>query len=237
MLTFWLRQLSVWGAAALTISISYRLYRRFRRKYLRDWFMFIVVFNLCLYIVDLLRTVFPGLVADAGQTMAQLAMVFNALLVRPLAVIGLLFFLRFILGLLDIAVRRRWRLLAVIFMIGHAAVLAVLAVRFFAGGGREAYAVLVVVSDWLVICGLYGALAFMLVQTARHETEPRQRAPLPAGDGPAARTGGRIAAQCRGRTLRAGPRQTGDGRPEQRGLRHSRRPRATGGVGRRDGGH
>lgn len=175
MLIFWLRQFLVWGAAALAISLSYRLYCRFRRTYLRDWFLFVVVFNLGLYIVDLLRTVSPGLVAGAGRAATRLEMVFDALLVRPLVVIGLLFFLRFILGLLDVAVRRLWRWLAVFFLLAQVAVLAVLAVRYIAGGGRDAYAVLTVVSDWLVIGGLYGALGFMLAQTARHETEPRQQ--------------------------------------------------------------
>ncbi len=176
MLNFWARQFLVWGAAALTISISYSLYQRFRLKYLRDWFLFVIVFNLGLYVVDLLRTVFPGLGGDAGPAAAQLELVFNALLVRPLIVIGLLLFLRFILGLLDIAVQRRWQWLIAFFMLGHVAGLAVLAARFFSGGGHEAVAVLIVLSDGLVICALYGALAFMQVQAVRHETEPRRQA-------------------------------------------------------------
>jgi len=175
-LNLWVRQFLVWGAAALTISISYSLYQRFKLKYLRDWFLFVIVFNLGLYVVDLLRTVFPGLGGDAGPVVARLELVFHALLVRPLIVIGLLLFLRFIMGLLDIAVRRRWQWLVAFFMLGHVAGLAVLAGRFFSGGGHEAYAILIVVSDGLVICALYGALAFMLVQTVRHETEPRRQA-------------------------------------------------------------
>lgn len=176
MLNFWARQLLVWGAAGLTISISYSLYQRYRLKYLRDWFLFVIVFNLGLYIVDLLRTVSPGLIGNAGPAAARLEAVFGALLIRPLTVIGLLLFLRFILGLLDIAVRRRWQWLTAIFMLGHVVGLAILAGRFFSGGGRDAYAVLIVVSDGLVVCCLYGALAFMLVQTVRHETEPRRQA-------------------------------------------------------------
>lgn len=175
MVMFWLRQLLVWGAAGLTIFVSYRLYRRYRRKYLRDWFLFVVVFNFGLYVVDLLQTVFPSLIRGDRQAVAQVEMALHALLVRPLIFAGLLLFLRFAIGLTGLRLRRGWRLAAFFLLLAHLMVPAFLAMRFFFGGRRDAYAVLMVASDWLAIAGLYGAVAFLMVQTGRDPTEPRRQ--------------------------------------------------------------
>ncbi len=174
MLTFWLRQLLVWGAAALTILVSYRLYQRYRRRYLRDWFLFAVVFNLALYIFDLFRIVFPGLIEDGGELYHRFDALINALLIRPLVFIGLLLFLRFITGLMGLSLHWIWRLTVPILFLGHLLVIAFLAVRTIPVVPGEGYEVMVVVSDWLAIGVLYGAVAYMQWQTHRYEKEPRQ---------------------------------------------------------------
>jgi len=165
----WVRQLLVWSAAGAAIFISYRLYSRFRRKYLRDWFLFVVVFNLGLYLFDLLKTVFPGLIHLGSQHQQQLDVVFNALLIRPLIFLGLILFLRFITGLIEIRLHWVWNLAAVLFISAYLVWLGALAVRFFVSGHREWYTAMTVASDWLVIGGLYGAVAFMLGKTGTGE--------------------------------------------------------------------
>jgi DNA-binding CsgD family transcriptional regulator len=175
MLTFWLRQLLVWGAAGLTIFVSYRLYRRYRRRYLRDWFLFVVVFNFGLYVVDLLQSVFPSLIHGDQPAVAHMEMALNALLVRPLIFVGLLLFLRFAIGLSGLRPRRGWRLAAFFLLLADLLVPAFLATRLFFGGRQDAYAAMMVASDWLAIAGLYGAVAFLMVQTERNETEPRRQ--------------------------------------------------------------
>lgn len=175
MLSFWLRQLLVWGAAALTIVLSCRLYLRFRRKYLRDWFLFTVVFNLALYCFDLVRTVFPDLIGMGGAAFLQrFDALFNALLVRPLLFIGLLLFLRFVGGLMELTLPWGWRLLIPALVAGHLLVIAYLAVQAMDAVPGEGYRMMTLVSDWLAIGGLYGGVAFMQWQTHRHEQEPRQ---------------------------------------------------------------
>ena len=175
MLNFWLRQLLVWGAAALTIALSCRLYMRFRRKYLRDWFLFTVVFNLALYSFDLVRTVFPELIDRGGQDFLQrFDGLFNALLVRPLLFIGLLLFLRFISGLMELTLPWSWRLLIPAVIVVHLLVIAYLAVQAMDEVQGDRFKTMTVVSDWLAIGGLYGGVAFMQWQTHRHEREPRQ---------------------------------------------------------------
>lgn len=174
MLNFTIRQLLIWGAAGLTIIIAYRLYRRYRRKYLRDWFLFVVVFNLGLYFVDLIKTVFPGLIRLPGAPYQQLEMVFNALLIRPFVFLGLLLFLRFIMGLLETEPHWLWRIASVVFLMGHVFALAVLAVRYISTGRQDLYVIMRVLSDWLVIIGLYGSSAFLFFKTRTGGPEPRR---------------------------------------------------------------
>lgn len=169
-----IRQVLVWVAAGLSIGIAGRLTRRFNLGYLHDWFRFVLVFNLGLYLIDLVMTVFPGLIGLSGEQLAKVELLFHALLVRPLIFLGLLLFLRFMIGLLALQVSRIWRVLAATTAAIYLVSLAFLAVRFFATGDRKPYAVLLVLSDWLVIVGLYGAVAFMFYKTAREDEDPRR---------------------------------------------------------------
>lgn len=171
----WVRQLLVWGAAGLTIVLSYRLYNRYRRRYLRDWFLFVVLFNLGLYIFDLLKTILPGLIRPGNEPAQQIEMVFHALLIRPLIFLGLILFLRFIIGLIEIRVHWGWRLAALIFLAGYIACLVFPAIRFFSGGRDDWYRVMIVLSDWMVILGVYGAVAFMLVKIQQWTEEPKRQ--------------------------------------------------------------
>lgn len=170
----WVRQLLVWLAAASTIFISYRLYSRYRRRYLRDWFLFVVVFNLGLYLLDLLKTVFPDFIRLGSQHQQQLGVLFMALLIRPLVFLGLILFLRFILGLSEIRLHWGWSLACALFLFVYLAWLGMLAVRFLGSGRRDGYAALSVVSDWLAIGGLYGAVALMLLKTGSGGDEARR---------------------------------------------------------------
>jgi DNA-binding CsgD family transcriptional regulator len=171
----WTRQLLVWGAAGLTIAVAYRLYNRFRRRYLRDWFLFVVVFNLGLYVVDLLKTVFPGVLPLGGESLQQVETAFFALLVRPLVFVGLLLFLRFVSGMIEVRVSRGWRLAATIYLTLYVGCLVFLAIRFFGGGSWKPDPTMVVVSDWLAIGGIYGAVAYMMSRLQGEEAEPKRQ--------------------------------------------------------------
>ena len=169
-----IRQVLVWTAGGLSIGIAGRLSRRFNLGYLRDWFRFVLAFNLGLYLIDLVMTVFPSLIGLSMEQLAKIELLFHALLVRPLIFLGLLLFLRFMIGLLALRVSRFWRVLTTATATLYLVSLAFLAVRFFATGDRKPYTVLLVLSDWLVIFGLYGAVAFMFYKTAREDEDPRR---------------------------------------------------------------
>lgn len=175
MLTFWLRQTLVWGIASLILFMSYRLYQRYRRPYLRDWFLFSVIFSLGLYILDLLSTVFPGLVGIGNQTAEGMSLIFAVLLYRPLICIGLLLFLRFITGFLEIRLHWLWGALASLFLLVKMVLLIVLALNYLKDRSQDAYVVLSVASEWLMMAALYGGVAFLFIRTARHDVEPRRQ--------------------------------------------------------------
>ena len=160
--SFWLEQAAACALVGVTLLVSFRLHALYRRAYLRDWFFFVLILDLVLYILHLLQRVAP--VPIPGQANARL--LFSALLVRPLAWIGLALFARFVLSLLG-SPTAPWMKAAAFLYLGLQA-LAVIATLLLSA---EPWPVLGTVSDMMVMVGLYTMTAFILWRTNRGEKE------------------------------------------------------------------
>ena len=160
--SFWLEQAAAGLLVGATLLVSFRLHALYRRAYLRDWFFFVLSLDLVLYILHLLQRVAPAPLP--GQENARLLL--TALLVRPLAWIGLVLFARFVLSLLG-SEAAPWMKAAAFLYLGLQA-LAVIATLLLAA---EPWPVLGTVSDMLVMAGLYAMTALVLWRTNRGEKE------------------------------------------------------------------
>ncbi|MCU0237087.1 MAG: helix-turn-helix transcriptional regulator [Acidobacteria bacterium] len=160
--SFWLEQAAACVLVAATLLVSFRLHALYQRAYLRDWFFFVLSLDLVLYILHLLQRVAPAPLP--GQANARLLL--TALLVRPLAWIGLVLFARFVLSLLG-SQAASWMRAAAFLYLGLQA-LAVIVTLLLAAAP---WPVLGTVSDMLVMAGLYAMTALVLWRTNRGERE------------------------------------------------------------------
>lgn len=160
--SFWLEQAAACFLVGATLIFSFRLHALYRRAYLRDWFLFVLTFDLVLYILHLLQQISPAPVP--GQAHGRL--LFTALLVRPLAWIGLTFFARFVLSLLE-SKAAPWMKAAASLFLGLQA-LAVIATLLLSA---DPWPVLGTISDMLVMAGLYAMTSLVLWRTNRGERE------------------------------------------------------------------
>ncbi|HOW45194.1 MAG TPA: helix-turn-helix transcriptional regulator [Candidatus Aminicenantes bacterium] len=159
---FWLEQAAACVLIGATLLVSFRLHALYRRAYLRDWFFFVLTLDLVLYILHLLQQTAPAPIP--GQAHARL--LFTALLVRPLAWIGLALFARFVLSLLG-SKAAPWMKATAFLYLGLQA-LAVITTLLLSA---DPWPVLGTISDMLVMAGLYAMTALVLWRTNRGERE------------------------------------------------------------------
>jgi DNA-binding CsgD family transcriptional regulator len=165
--SFWLEQAAACALVGATLFASYRLLALYHRAYLRDWFFFVLALDLVLYILHLLQRVAPAPLP--GQANARLLL--SALLVRPLAWIGLVLFARFVLSLLG-SEAAPWMKAAALLYFGLQ-VLAVIATLLLSA---KPLPMLGTVSDMMVMAGLYAMTALVLWRTNRGEREEQRPA-------------------------------------------------------------
>jgi DNA-binding CsgD family transcriptional regulator len=172
---FWSGQLLAVALVVTTVFLSHRLYSLYRRDYLRDWFFFVVVLDLVLYVLDLLQRIAPFLDPNLGASQIRFHLFFTVLLVRPLVWIGLALFARFVLRLLGLRLTLGIKVSAVVYFGLHVLVL-VLLMALHGVEDPDLEPLLTGVSDWLAMAGLYAMTAFILWKTNRDEHEERRAA-------------------------------------------------------------
>jgi len=160
--------------ASATIYLSYSLYRNYRLKYLSYWFYFIILLNLGFFFFYTFRSLILDLLKlDPWQTLKFYIFLFVFLL-RPIIIIGLFLFIKFVAGLLKKRVTRSVKTGYLLFCILHTLILLALTLDYFKTQETHTLEIIKFLSDWITILALYTGIGYILFRT-KEIKEPDQQ--------------------------------------------------------------
>ena len=157
-----------------TIYISYKMYKDYKLHYLSYWFYYIIFLNLGFYITYTLRfLILTILKLDQWQTQ-QFYVILFVFVLRPVIIIGLYLFIKFVGGLTEKKLSRLVKKIYLLFWILHSGILFFLTLDYFNTKDAHLLKAVEFLSDWIIIFAFYTGITYIIYNSKNIRDQEKQ---------------------------------------------------------------